>query len=667
MKKINLWDKNMNRRICFKLIFFVVLFAVLLFTPIRAMENDDCLTCHSSQDLEAETERGKSLKLYVPENELIGSVHEGLSCTDCHKGEKSFEDIPHGDGPLKVDCKGCHDDVYEVFMAKDVHGKALKKNNSRAPHCASCHGGHRILPLTSPDSVMSRQNQPKTCGSCHGSEETNLEVGITKRNLISRYESSVHYEAINVGKTGASCTDCHGHHTILSSASGDSKISRSGLANSCKVCHPNETRAFWSGAHGMALYYGNNDVPNCSTCHGDHDMTSLRTRVGDAKQWAATQVCIWCHSNSRMMARYGLDTTPVDSYMKDFHGLTQRGSLGASATCADCHDPHHSLPAGHPSSRTHITNRGATCGKCHGQVTQTFALSFSHKKALAYSGAKAEQIIKVVYIILILLTVGGMLLHNFIIWMNGVRKKYKKEKHTGVIRRMSGFERTSHFLLIFSFFILVITGFALKYPEAFWVKFLFSIGMTEVVRGFIHRVAASIMIISSFIFMVYTLFFHRGRRVLVEIFPRWRDFPDFFNTMKYYLGIKKERVRYGMFNYAEKFEFWALVWGTLIMVITGLVLWFPKAITSIMPSWVIGVSRVIHFYEALLATLAILIFHFYYTIFLPGEYPMNTSWLTGRLRKEDAEHRFDDEAIQLMHELDKHQEEKVRKDIEEEE
>lgn len=632
-------------------IFLCIFVLVVFLSPLpAALENSDCLGCHADRELEAETERGKKLDLWVPEDVLKGSVHEALSCTDCHTGAKSFEEVPHGDKALQKNCRSCHEDVYDVYFKDDVHGNAFKSGNPRAPSCYHCHGGHRITPLASPESRMSKSNQPDTCGNCHGSEESNREVGITKRNLITRYQTSVHWQAIKEGKNGASCSDCHGHHSILSSAAENSRISRTAVPNTCRGCHPNEARSFWSGAHGSALYHGNNDAPTCITCHGDHDMASLRSRVGDAKQWTSTQVCIWCHGNKRMMARYGLDTTPVDSYMEDFHGLTQRGTLGASATCADCHDPHHSLPSSHPSSRMHITNRGTTCGNCHGKVSQSFALSFSHQKAMKHRGAKIENVIRLIYILIIIFTVGGMLFHNFVIWYRAVKIKIARQKEKKTVRRMSRFEKVSHIVLTVTFFTLVITGFALKYPDASWVKFLFSLGMTEAVRGFIHRLAAVLLIGNSLIFILYVLARPRGKRALKAFMPRKKDFSDFFHTLQYFLGIRKERVKFGIFNYAEKFEFWALVWGTVIMVVTGFILWFPKMITAGLPSWVIGVARVIHFYEALLATLAILIFHIFYTIFLPEEYPMNVSWLTGDILEEDARHHFTDEAIESMKE-----------------
>jgi formate dehydrogenase gamma subunit len=614
------------------------------------MKNEDCLNCHADKGIEAETERGKKLNLLVPADALKGSTHEDVSCVDCHVGAKSFEEIPHADKPLEFGCASCHEEA-KLKEGKDIHDIAQKAGNPRAPHCYSCHGGHQILPLTSPESRFAKLKQPDTCGKCHGDDKLiDAEKAITKRNLVLRYKTSIHWEALVQGKNAASCTDCHGTHNILSSATELSKVSRVGVANSCQLCHPIEAKSFWTGAHGTSLLYGNTDVPTCITCHGDHDMASLRTRVGDAKQWASTQVCIWCHGNARMMARYGLDTAPVDSYMEDFHGLTQRGTLGASATCSDCHDPHHSLPSTHPSSRMHISNRGPTCGKCHGKVSESFAMSFTHRKAVQREGLKIENLVRTIYILIIIFAVAGMLFYNFLVWLKALREKMKKQRQSKLVKRMNRFERSTHMVMFITFTILVITGFALKYPETFWAKWLFAIGVQEANRAFIHRFAALVMTFDCIIFGIYMLFVKRGKCLTKEIWPRKKDIGEFWANFKYYLGVSKEThpPKRGIFNFVEKFEFWALIWGTFVMVVTGLILWFPKAIPGSWPAWIINVARIIHFYEAVLATLAIIIWHGFHTMFHPAEFPMNTSWLTGYISEEEAKAHFTDDAVEQM-------------------
>jgi cytochrome b subunit of formate dehydrogenase len=629
------------------------LFALFAFfaalEPAHAAPADkDCLACHGEKDLTAATDRGKRLKLYVPPDALKGSAHEGMSCTDCHTGAASFENVPHAAGPLKLGCATCHEKEERLYMETDAHGKGFKAKSPRAPYCNGCHGGHQILPMSSPNSAMAPQNEPETCGRCHASEELNKEEDIAKRNLITRYKQSVHWQGIKEGKNAATCTSCHSAHSILRSDSPASTTSRTGIIEVCQRCHLKEAQAYKAGGHGRTLLHGNHDVPTCVTCHGDHDMTSLRGRAGDARTWASTQVCIWCHGNERMMKRYALDTAPVDSYLKDFHGLTQRGTLGSSATCADCHDAHHSLPSSHPKSRMHISNRGAACGQCHGQVSPSFIMSFSHKVAAAAKEFWVQGVVRNIYIIIIVLTIGAMLLHNFVVWWWAVQKKLEAGRTAKTVRRMTPFEIGLHAVLLVSFIVLAVTGFMLKVPDAFWVRWLFSFGVTEAVRSLVHRASAVLMTLDFAVLFLYLFNNPRGRGVLYELVPSWRDLRELLGTLRFYRGKSAERPRFGVFNYAEKAEFWALVWGTGIMAVTGFVLWFPKSVPSTWPGWIIEVARTIHFYEAVLAVLSILVWHLFMTIWHPDEYPMNTSWLTGKLTREEAEHRFTEEAINKM-------------------
>jgi formate dehydrogenase gamma subunit len=296
----------------------------------------------------------------------------------------------------------------------------------------------------------------------------------------------------------------------------------------------------------------------------------------------------------------------------------------------------------------YISNRGAACGTCHGKVTKSFSMSFSHKRAMEYGGSFIENLIKNIYIVIIIVSVVGMLIHNLIIWFWAVKRKHSEQRQKKQVRRMTAFEIVSHLVLFLSFTGLAVTGLALKFPEWFWVRWLFSIGMTESVRAIFHRLLAVIMTLDLLMFILYMVSARRGRGILKASIPGKQDFSDFFKTMNYFLGRLKERPKFGIFNYAEKFEFWALFWGVAVMAVTGFILWFPKTVPATWPAWIINVARIIHFYEALLATLSILIWHGFHTMFHPEEYPMSTTWLTGYITDEEASHRYREEAIAKM-------------------
>ena len=173
------------------------------------------------------------------------------------------------------------------------------------------------------------------------------------------------------------------------------------------------------------------------------------------------------------------------------------------------------------------------------------------------------------------------------------------------------------------------------------------------IKRFIDRyfnllaIAFTVLLIGgSLVFAWYALLTRKGRRKwLIEMFPVWGDVRDAVQSVLYYLGKAKEKPRSRVFGYVEKSEYWALIWGTAIMVVTGFILWFPKWLPANWPTWLIEVARLIHFYEAVLAASAIVVWHFFHTVFHPSEYPMDTSWLTGKLTEREAEHRFTPEAI----------------------
>lgn len=117
----------------------------------------------------------------------------------------------------------------------------------------------------------------------------------------------------------------------------------------------------------------------------------------------------------------------------------------------------------------------------------------------------------------------------------------------------------------------------------------------------------------------------------------------------YHMGLTKHKPRFDRYDYTEKLEYWALLWGTVVMFLTGLIMWFPAeaaAWLGVGKPWV-DVSTVIHFYEAWLATLAILVWHLFFVIFHPKEYPMSTTWLTGNLSLEAMEERHPQELERL--------------------
>lgn len=206
--------------------------------------------------------------------------------------------------------------------------------------------------------------------------------------------------------------------------------------------------------------------------------------------------------------------------------------------------------------------------------------------------------------------------------------------------RMNKSERIQHFLLFTSFITLILTGFGLKFPEAFWVRWIvFIIGENAFeARGIVHRIASIVMIVASLYHLYYILFTTRGKQLVRDFLPRKQDLIDFKDSMLYLIGKTDIKPKLGRFSYIEKMEYWAVVWGTVIMGATGFILWFENTFLKIVGTEGMEISTAIHYYEAILASLAILVWHFYFIFVNPDVAPMNKAWSKGYLTREQMKH-----------------------------
>jgi hypothetical protein len=162
------------------------------------------------------------------------------------------------------------------------------------------------------------------------------------------------------------------------------------------------------------------------------------------------------------------------------------------------------------------------------------------------------------------------------------------------------------------------------------------LGLSERLRSIVHRVAGVALISAGIYHVFYVAAAREGRRLLHDLTPGPRDLRDAWHAVLYYLGVRREKPEFGRFNYAEKAEYWALVWGTALMGLTGIMLWAKVWVGNVLARWWVDVATAIHFYEAILATAAILVWHFYAVIFDPDIYPLKWTFLTGRAPEHEV-------------------------------
>jgi cytochrome b subunit of formate dehydrogenase len=601
------------------------------------MSSADCLACHSDPSLTKELD-GETISVHVDEAGFQASVHGPLDCTSCHSDVKAY---PHDPAPAKVACGDCHSDAHDAYN-QGLHAKAVQDGIKKAAGCLDCHGApHSILSSSDPNSRTYRTNIPQTCGGCHGQKFVMEGTGRSAQTFFS-YQESVHGRAVAAGSMKAAiCTDCHKAHDIRSAGDSQSAIFKFNVPKTCGQCHSDIEKEYDQSIHGQAIARGNWQSPVCTDCHGIHLIKAhIDPTSSVANQALARTTCAQCHAGVKLAAEFGIAGNRISTYLDSYHGLASRLGSGVVANCASCHGIHNIYPSADPRSSVNKANLVATCGKCHPGASENFALSKVHLEAgMSQDAASvATRWVRWIYLTLIVVVIGGMLVHNAVIWRRKALLRRRLEVRS--IVRMSLNQRVQHFILLISFFALAFTGFALKYPES-WIATL--LGSSEPLRRVGHRVAAAILLAGAVYHLGYLAFTAEGRKSFRDFLPKVRDLLDPIRNLRFYLGRTAERPLFGRFSYVEKAEYWAVIWGVLIMGVTGIMVWFKISLFGFLPRWAIDIALAIHFYEAILATLAIVVWHFYHVIFDPDAYPMNWSWYDGRVSAEHyrSEHPLD--------------------------
>ena len=510
-----------------------------------------------------------------------------------------------------ADCAECHQQSQR--LARSAHADLT---------CDTC---HEALPAGAPGTAKAAGPHPygmskPECVTCH-------------QDQAGEYANGVHGLARKAGNDAApDCGVCHSDaHELVDPKSAAFHIA---VPDTCGMCHSEVAGEYKASVHGQAAAHGIAQAPVCTDCHGIHTIKAPQNPSSSVAAANVKNTCGQCHSGVRLTNEFGVPGERVSSYMASYHGLAQEVGSSTVANCASCHGVHNILPSSDPRSTINRANLAKTCGKCHPGASANFISYKVHFEGVAKAdvGSKVLAFITRFYIWMIVCVIGGMVLHNLIV----LRKKLILHRigQPRILLRMTLSQRIQHLTLLISFFTLVLTGFALHYPTS-WLAALF---VKELVRSYIHRVAGVVLIGVSLFHLWYVIRTLDGRRLLKDMLPDWKDVTDARDAFRYYLGWSDQRPMFGRFTYAEKIEYWALVWGVFVMASSGLMLWFKVAVGKHVPGWWIDVALTIHFYEAVLATLAIIVWHWYGVIFDPDSYPMNWAWYDGKMSLEQYQH-----------------------------
>ncbi len=526
-------------------------------------------------------------------------------------------------------------------LKSSIHGQAAKNGDPDAPKCASCHGPiHAVKASSEADSTVARKNLPDTCAKCHSDAGFLSRHKIPVAHPVASYKASVHGRAVAFGKEAATCSSCHGSHDIYPAIDPRSSVNHWKVPETCAQCHQEIAREFNESVHGEAVKAGVRDAPVCVDCHGEHLIIDPRSTGSPLNAVnVSAETCGRCHGDPRLALRNDLPVDRLPSYAEQLSraGPQGRESDGGElrfvpwralhspfqrpALDRQCRQPPDNLRAmSQRRGRSQIHHRARACGDRRrpespgGEVDSLDVLGADPGDAGLHAAAQFAGLSREAH------------------------SAPPRRESGDVVLRMNLWFRVAHWGIMASFPTLVFTGFALKYPEIWWSKPLLLWESGVGVRGGLHRTAAVVMILATLYHFVHLALKKRDRSFLWAMIPTIKDATDMLHVFRYNLGLTKQEPKFAKFNYAEKMEYWAFLWGTVVMGVSGFLLWFNNFTLRHFPKWVTDAATAVHWYEALLATFSILIWHFYLVIFDPMVYPMDTAWLNGKIPADHYRH-----------------------------
>jgi cytochrome b subunit of formate dehydrogenase len=596
-----------------------------------------CLECHTNPDLAMER-NGEVVSLFVDEDEYGFSSHAQIACAQCHTEvtpnhpERACATIEK-----PVDCGICHAEAVQQHETSR-HGQLAAVGDPIAPTCTSCHGdAHATQGYRLPTAPTYARNVPELCGSCHAAGESAAVRLGDDRDIVETYVDSAHGRGL-MGSglvVSASCIDCHTGHTALPQEDPASSVNADNITTTCGTCHKGIEEQFKQSVHWPENVVTNEKLPTCESCHMSHEITRV-----DAQGFRMQMMnqCGHCHEDFS------------ETFFETYHGkVTQLGSEGA-AKCYDCHGTHNILPSENPDSTLSHWNRVETCATCHPKAHRQFAGYLTH--ATHHDKDKYPFLFYSFWFMTILLvtTLTFAILHT-LAWLYRLwRTKdqwivHKNGGETRFYRRFTLTQRIMHFIMILSFFILALTGMALKFSYMGWAVVLSRMLGGFDTMGTLHRIGAVVLIVlfAYHLRQVYLAFRKSDKGIFSFIFDKnslmfnLTDIRQVFESIKWFFG-RGPRPEYGRYTYWEKFDYFAVFWGVFVIGSTGLMLWFPEFFTIVFPGWAINVATIIHSDEALLAVAFIFTIHFFNTHFRPDKFPMDPVIFTGRVGVEELKH-----------------------------
>jgi thiosulfate reductase cytochrome b subunit len=521
-------------------------------------EAASCPDCHGRHDILASSDRRSRTNKF--------NLHR--TCAVCHESEFVLE-------TRHIDYESAVPDFID-----SIHGKALLVDGLLvAPSCNDCHGVHDIRPHTDPDSRISREHVPKTCGTCHVLVE-------------DIFNDSVHgrlFESHDV--SGPVCTTCHTSHMVLAPSSAEFRLHADRM---CGDCHEEQLKGYRDTFHGKATALGRQDVAACYDCHGHHDIIetdSAESRISDSRR---LETCQQCHENANTnFTEYVVhaDRSNKEAYPRLYmvFWVMTAIMIGTMLLFAL-----HTILWLYRSMVLYMSDaREWREEKVQARKDTELFTRFSPLDRFLHG--------LVIVSFLLLVTTGMPLKFFYTDWAKALLDVMGGQATAAVLHRL-GALITIFYMLVHV--VSVLYGFFsgwrhLLHPES---------GKVEPAR--IRRV----------------VFGPDSPMLNVQ------DFRDFIAHNRWFFGAGP-KPQFDRWTYWEKLDYMAIFWGVAMIAASGLAMWFPEFFTLVFPGWTINVAHIVHSDVALLAGGFIFTFHFFNVHFRPDKFPMDPVMFTGRVSK----------------------------------
>ena len=500
---------------------------------------------------------------------------------------------------------------------------------------------------------------------------------------LADFGKSVH------GQNGVSCKDCHqgyamGPHDGEVTLSGADAATVAALAKAewgeagkkekltsprallaCVNCHDGQVAAYQKSVHAKFLTAAAPGVagPTCLSCHGSvhavakklepYAPTAAARVAVPADRREMQKACEKCHGDEEYAKAAGLNPEVKSAYQDSIHGRLVRVGNAVAPTCVSCHSgpaggSHGILAKTDPASFVSAENKKAACARCHEGATDNFAGLIAHKQIQETGHHIVPHVTHVAFSYLTTLTLLFFAFHVLIDFIYELRQRLAAKSHghsADALRSVVRFDihqRAQHWFMLSGVILLGLTGWPLRgagdlqaaeYSRAFLKVFGGAEG-----AALWHRIGAVLIIISSAYHLFYLTFLASQRRLPLSMVPVPKDAIDMRDNILFMLGLKKERPKFDRYMYLEKFDYWAVFWGIIMMVGTGFVFWFPVFFAKYAPAWLITATQIIHGEEATLAITFLFVVHFYNVHLKPSIFPMNWAWINGRISVEMLKH-----------------------------